>query len=168
MKRFLLVIFIIPLISIFSFSQSELMISNKKHGKIFCVELAKKIKVKTFDKKKIKGKITVVNDSTFSIERDTFLISELKYIKLRTKRSRINGGITTGIGSAGVLGSIAALHSIENTTYSGLFGSLEKTIDKSLTAIAMTSSGIIAITGTAILSNGTKFKSKRWNYSFVK
>lgn len=168
MKRFLLVIFIIPLISIFSFSQSELMISNKKHGKIFCVDLAKKIKVKTFDKKKIKGKITVVNDSTFSIERDTFLISELKYIKLRTKRSRINGGITTGIGSAGVLGSIAALHSIENTTYTGFLDRFSKKMDKYITAFVMSSSSIIAITGTAILSNGTKFRSKRWNYSFVK
>ncbi|MGC6470356.1 MAG: hypothetical protein ACON4E_03690 [Flavobacteriales bacterium] len=63
------------------FSLGHILLKNKKSGLEKPIKEGKRIRLKTTNDKKIKGRFTILNDSTIFIKKDTLALSEIVKIK---------------------------------------------------------------------------------------
>lgn len=80
-NKFFCLIVLVLLFSNLSFSQGHLLLKNEKSSTEKVIKEGKRIRLKTTNGKKIKGRYIILNDSTIFIKKDTLALSQIVKIK---------------------------------------------------------------------------------------
>ncbi len=120
------------------------------------------VKVRSYQagKKKIKGKLDILNDSVISIGTSTVLINDIDKIHVRSVFSKVSGPFITGAGVAGTIYMTPFL--IESLTLfsGGPLKVLGGMILVPLAAAAVIGCAVVAVSGIIYFINGRVFNTR--------
>lgn len=138
--------------------EREFVLTNKRTHHVRTLSQGKKVRIITLEGNKLRGKLNLINDSTFSLNGDTLSLSEIEKIRAKTLFSKITGGtITTGGAGFITLGSLLVLETQHAGGFDYFFGLV-------LGIPTITAGVLIATSGTLILVSGKNYKKGKWDY----